>query len=64
MASIPSPPEGYTCEIKGFNNIPPAAPSDKMPTPKAIQTPLIESSADHSNTTRVPFYGPVVPKWI
>lgn len=64
MPQIPSPPSdgGYTCDVIGFSNIPTAPVRDKMPTAGAIQTPLVDSRADHSNTTRIPFYGPVVPK--
>lgn len=62
MSQIFNPPEGYSCVIVGFNNIPQARYSDKMPTPKAIQTPLVDSRADHSNTTRLPVSGPNVPK--
>ena len=62
MASIPSPPSGgaYTCEIRGFNNIPPKA-SDKMPGGNSTTT-LADYVADNSNTTKLPFYGPNVPK--
>jgi hypothetical protein len=61
------PPPGYDCEIRGFNIIPPKA-SDKMPgvheaaNGPPVSTTLADYVADHSNTTRIPFGGPTVPK--
>jgi hypothetical protein len=66
MGQMPSPPPGYDCEIRGFNNIPPKA-GDKMPgNPTTAAGPnsttLADYVADHSNTTPIPFGGPNVPK--
>lgn len=60
MSPIPSPPPGYTCEIKGFDNVPTRAP-DTMPGGN-FKTTLADFVTDHSNTVKVPFYGPNVPK--
>lgn len=63
MPSMPSPPEGYDCTIKGFNNI-----SDKgvvSNIPGALNQPkltIADVRTDHSNTTRIPFASPVMPK--
>jgi hypothetical protein len=50
-----------TCEIVGFNNVPEKKP-DRMPTPKAITTTLADAVTQTSNTTRIPFTGPNMPK--
>lgn len=55
------PPEGYTTEFKGFNNVPAKKP-DRMPTPGSKPTTLADHVAANSNTVRVPFHGPKVPK--
>lgn len=56
------PPEGYNCEIIGFTNLKDKA-SDRMPVPtNKTTTPLEDRITDHSNTVRIPFGGPNVPK--
>lgn len=65
MSTMPSPPEGYNCQILGFNNVPTGPVIANKPG--ALNQPrltLNDVVTDHSNTTRIPFAGPVVPKGI
>jgi hypothetical protein len=56
------PPDGYDCNVIGFNNVPSTA-SDKMPVPtNKTTTTLADAVTQTSNTTRIPFGGPNVPK--
>ena len=55
------PPDGYTTTMVGFNNVPEKKP-DKMPTPGARPTTLADAVAESSNTVRIPFAGPNMPK--
>lgn len=59
MSGIPSPPQGYSCEIRGFDNVPDRS-NAQMPTPGAIATPLVDRIMDDSNTDRTPF-GAAIP---
>jgi hypothetical protein len=53
------PPDGYSCDVIGFNNVPSTA-SDKMPVPtNKASTPLADAVAQTSNTTRLPVPGPM-----
>lgn len=63
MSTMPSPPEGYNAIFKGFNNLPEARGGANIPG--ALNQPkltIADAVPDHSNTTRIPFGGPVVPK--
>lgn len=62
MPPMVSPPEGYTCNVLGFDNIPVADIKDRMPTPGAIPTPTSDNRMDDSNTTKLPVPGPAMPK--
>jgi hypothetical protein len=53
------PPDGYNCDVIGYNNVPSKA-GDKMPTPtNKTTTTLADAVIQNSNTTRLPVPGPM-----
>lgn len=56
------PPEGYNADIIGFNNVPSKAGDKKPMSINTVATTLADAVTQTSNTTRLPFGGPNVPK--